>query len=176
VSRAATIDSPAFAACIQSLDCCVFLAALLAVHRANNICLHNYRSDLKFDRDALVRKFGRELALQGSVRDQRWLPADWMFDAGVLLFLWVETRRAIVEDLPYAADLLSLAVACDPDRTSVPAARSIQWFHGSSEKRIAEILAAPQSLTLQRANWLPPQCYHEQPDRISADVRTLFAK
>jgi hypothetical protein len=174
VGREAAIDSPAFEACIQSQDCCILLAALLALHRRNEIRFGF--TDLKFDRDALVRRFGRELALQGSVRDQRWLPADWMFDAGVLLFLWVETRRAIVEDLPYAADLLSLAVACDPDRTSVASARSTQWFHGSSEKRIAEILAAPQSLTLQRANWLPPQCYHEQPDRISADVRTLFAK
>jgi len=152
------------------------LAALLVLHRRDNIDFSSYSSKLKFERDALVRRFGQDFALQGSMSKMVWVPAGWMSDARVRAFLWIETRRAIIADSPYAADISFLAAACDPERESIPAAHSIPIFHGPAQKRIAEILAAPESLKLQRASWLPPQCYLAHASRLQEDVRALFTE
>jgi hypothetical protein len=175
VSHAANAGSAAVTDCLRTPECCVLLTALLRRHHTNRLWFRNYSSTQEFDRDALVRRLGQEFALQGSTRADRWVPTGWMSDARTRVFLWDEARRAIVEDLPFADDMLSLAIACDPTREAIPAAGSIRFLL-PTDQRVAEILAAPKSMELRRAGWLQPQCYCAPSDQLVSGVRALFGK
>ncbi len=91
-------------------------------------------------------------------------------------FLWAESQKAILEDAAYAADILFLAGACDPERTSIAAARRYWWLNTDQQKRIDEICSTSAPLQLQQASWLPPQCHLANAARVQDDLRALFTK
>jgi hypothetical protein len=131
---------------------------------------------LRFNRERVLIGLVKECARQGSFVGRRWMPPAWAESEDVPPLLWHEAQEAILGDASYAADLLLLAGACDPERKSVRASRLARYFPPAMKERVAEIRSAPEALRLQRAGWLPSACYDEHSDRATEDVRALFAE
>jgi hypothetical protein len=129
-----------------------------------------------FNREHVLIGLAKECARQGSIIGRRWTPPAWAESEDVPPLLWHEAQEVILGDASYAADLLLLAGACDPERKSFRAARLARYFPPAMKERVAEIRSAPETLRLQRAGWLPSTCYDEHSDRAAEDVRALFAE
>ncbi len=172
LSRLASESSTLFEESLRRPESARLLARLLVQYPSDRIFGWNSR----FNREHVLIGLAKECARQGSIIGRRGTPPAWAESEDVPPLLWHEAQEVILGDASYAADLLLLAGACDPERKSFRAARLARYFPPAMKERVAEIRSVPEALRLQRAGWLPSTCYDEHSDRAAEDVRALFAE